>query len=97
MVAALCSEIGTGGFLCHFDPRLGMGRPHTPGCFGKRVCKALKTKGGSAKKSGKRVQECARDRKSTRLQSHLNLVCRLLLEKKNSTDHKHYRHPHILE
>src|SRR5260370_22073744 len=35
--------------------------------------------------------KCVQDRKSTRLnsQSHLNLVCRLLLEKKRSTDTDH--------
>src|SRR6266851_6617341 len=35
--------------------------PHTPGCFGKRVRKALKTKDGRSEKSSKRVQECASD------------------------------------
>ncbi len=61
MLASLGSEVGTGRFLCHFDPRLGEGETHTPGCFGKRVRKALKTKDGSGEKSDKRVQECARD------------------------------------
>src|SRR6266849_5543556 len=36
----------------------GWDTPH-PGCFGKRVRKALKTKDGKSEKSGKRVQECA--------------------------------------
>ena len=34
--------------------------PHaTPGCFAKRGCKLLKTKGSSAKKRDKRFQEAA--------------------------------------
>src|SRR5260370_41924902 len=32
----------------------GCGRYHHPGAFGKRGCKRLKTKGGSAEKSAKR-------------------------------------------
>jgi hypothetical protein len=35
-----------------------LGYPH-PGCFAKRVCKLLKTKDGSRKKSAKRVKESA--------------------------------------
>jgi hypothetical protein len=35
-----------------------MGIPH-PQCFGKRVCKALKTKDGGSEKRGKRGQEAA--------------------------------------
>jgi hypothetical protein len=33
-----------------------------PGCFGKRGCKVLKTKGGSRKERGKRLQEIDRSR-----------------------------------
>src|SRR6266851_5797491 len=53
------SELGDFCVILILD--LGMGRPHTPGCFGKRVRKALKAKDGRSKKSGKSVQECARD------------------------------------
>jgi hypothetical protein len=42
-----------------------MGDTH-PRCFGKRVCKALKTKESGSKKRGKRVQEAARDSRERR-------------------------------
>jgi hypothetical protein len=50
------------------------GHPH-PGCFGKRGCKLLKTKGGGWKKRAKRLQEIEGSRFRAGVEGAISEVC----------------------